>query len=133
MSELFGDLMRGHVPAKRPLINGSATSVVDHGEILVAHAHADAVAVCVEMPADEIRVAEGSAHEDIRLAATLNQITQYGLAIAHHVLGGGGFVIHIASVDAGAVIEEVFCNVDRAGKMERSLAIRSEERRVGTG
>ncbi len=52
-----------------------------------------------------------------------DQVTRHLLAIAHHVLGGRRFVIDVAGIDLGAVIEQVRRDLDRAGEMERRLAV----------
>ena len=59
MTELFGDIVRRNVPAKRPLVNRSASLWIDHGKMFVVDAHANAVGIGVKMFQHEFGIAEG--------------------------------------------------------------------------
>ena len=68
-------------------------------------------------------IANRGGHENVRLAAALNKVTRDLLAIAHHVLRGGGLVIDIKRVDFCASCEQVLRDRNVAGKVKRGLAI----------
>ena len=75
------------------------------------------------MFANEVGIAERRGHQDVGLAAAPHQVARDFLTVAHHVLRGSGFVVHVAGVDVRAVIQQELRDLDRAGKMERRLAI----------
>jgi hypothetical protein len=105
VAELFGDVVRRHVPAERPLINGSTGLLIDHRRILVAYPHPNAVGIGVEMFADEIKIAKRRSHEDVRPAPALDQVARELLAVAYHVLRRRGFVIHVTGINVCAVVQ----------------------------
>ena len=134
MIELSRDVVSGEMEAESPLIDRSASLWVELGETVVIDTGVNAIGVGVEMSADEFDIAEGGSHEDIGVAAALDEKARDLLAVTHHVLGRGGFVIDIAGVDIRAVGEEELGHFQGAGKMERSLAIAAasvDEARVG--
>ena len=75
------------------------------------------------MVADEGGITERGSHEDVGPAAAPNQVTRDLLAVADHILRGGGFMIHVAGVEVRAAIDQELRDLDRAGKMKRCLAV----------
>src|SRR5439155_7755725 len=114
---------RRYVPAKGPLINRAAGFRVAHGKELVVHAHVNALRVDIKVTADQAGVTERRSHEQIGLAPTPDQAPNDFLTITNHPLRGGGFVVHVASVNVRAVLEKEFRNLNGAGEMERCLAV----------
>ena len=115
--ELPGDVVGRDVKAEGPLINGPAGLWVEFWKPVITHARMDAVGICIEMSADEFGITEGGSHQNVRLATALNEVTRNLLAIAHHVLRRCGFVVDIARVNIGVVIQEERGDFDGAGEV----------------
>src|SRR5258707_1102974 len=123
MTELFCHIMRRDVPAEGPLVDRSAGVRVDHRKIFVTYSQANAVGVSIEMMVNQVFPSKRCRHENIGFAAASDQTGYDGLPIANHVLRGRGFVVHIAGVDVGAMIQKEFRNLDAGGKMQRRLTV----------
>src|SRR5678815_1905553 len=50
-------------------------------------------------------------------------MTRHLLTIAHHVLGGRGFMVHIARIDVGTMLEQELRDLDSPRKMKRRLTV----------
>src|SRR4029078_5306993 len=117
VAELSGNIVRRDMPAEGPLVNRAAGFGVVHRDPLTAHAHPNALRVCIEMSADEIRIAEGRRQQDVGLAATLYEITRPLLTIAYPVLRGRGFVVHVARIDVSPTFQQELRDLDRPREM----------------
>ena len=111
--------------AERPDVNGATALWIFLWERFVVNDHPDAGGVGLEVFLNDGEMSKSAGHEEIGLAAPLDEEARDGLAIADHVLGGSGFVIDVARVDVGAVIEQAGGDFDGRGEMEWRLAIAS--------
>src|SRR5260370_24464886 len=123
MSELAGHSMRSFMRSERPSIKMAAGPGIAHGEKLVGKSEADAFRVGSEVLADEVKVAQCGRHQDIGLAAALNQVTGHRLPLPNHPLCGGGFVVNVTRVDVRPLAQKVFRDFNRCGEVKRGLAI----------
>ena len=83
---------------------------------------------------DQLQVAEGGGHQQIRPTTLPHQEPRHFLAVADHPLRRRGFVVHIAGIDFRAVAQEKFGDFDAVREMQRRLAVSAagmHERRVG--
>src|ERR1044071_3495577 len=123
MPKLFCNFVRRNMEPQSPLIDCSAGPLIAHWKIMLIDANADALRSSIEMPRDQLGVAKRSGHENVGLAAALNEETDDFLAITYHVLRRRGFMIDIQSVDVCAVVEQVFRDQDVGREMQWSLTI----------
>src|SRR5687768_18607233 len=68
-------------------------------------------------------VPQRSGHEQIRFAAAPNEITREFRTLPEHPLSGSGFMINIARVNIGAVVQKVAGDLLGAGKVQRCLPV----------
>ena len=104
MTELLRHIVRGHVPAEGPLVDGSVRPWVDHREVFVADAQPDAIRVTIQVTANQFGIAKGCRHQEIGFATAFDQTGGNLLPIADHVLRRCGFVIHVTRVNVGSLV-----------------------------
>src|SRR5688572_32875737 len=68
-------------------------------------------------------VPQRSGHEQIRFAAAPHEITREFRTLPEHPLSGSGFMINIARVNIGAVVQKVAGDLLGAGKVQRCLPV----------
>src|SRR5580704_10375015 len=103
------------------------------GEIAFTDGSANRLGGVVENAIDEREITDGGCHQDIGLGAAVDEEARNVVPIrlspfqvlprTSHVLCGGRFMVDVASVNVGPVVEQQSSDLNRGSEMEWQLAV----------
>ena len=106
---------------------------IDHRKPILIDPHGNCAWIGVEMAAHQRDIAERRRQEQVGARALRDEESGDVGAIADEVLRRGRVVIIVERVDLGAMLEQKSGDLDRAGEMQRPLAVAAlgmDERRI---
>ena len=110
--------------AERPLVDMPAVwGRIDHRKPVLIDPHGNRPWIRVEMAPRQRDIAERCCEEQIGSCALSDEESRNARAIPDEVLRRGRTVIIIWRVNLGAMLEQKSGNLDRAGEMQRALAV----------
>src|ERR1700722_6293363 len=131
--KLVCDHVRGLGPSETKYVNGPPGLRIMLGEIAFTNSSANRLGVVVENALDEREITDGGCHQDIGLGAAGDEKARNIVPIrlspfqvlprTSHVLCGGRFMVDVASVDVGPVVEQQSGDLNGGSEMEWQLAV----------
>jgi len=124
MAALARDVKRRDVEAERPLIDMSAIrGGIDHRKPILIDPHGNYAWIRVEMAPHQRDFTKRCSEEQVGSSALCDEECRNLGAIADEVLRRGRVVIVIERVNLSAMLEQKSGDLDRAGEMQRPLAV----------
>src|SRR3984957_499699 len=126
--KLVRDHVRGLGPSETKDVNAPTGLWIMLREVAFTDGGANRLRIVVEDALDEREITDGGRHQDIGLGASRDEKARNVVPIrlspfevlprASHVLCGGRFVVDVASVDVGPVIEQESGDLNGGSEME---------------
>ena len=125
MAELAGHAVRRVIGAEHPDVDRAAAARIALGEPALGDARADRCRIGVEVAQRQLAIPQRRRHQQIGAAAARDEMARHFRPLAQRVLRRGRFVVHVAGVDLGAVVEQEPGDLDVARDVQRRLAVAS--------
>src|SRR4029453_3346866 len=124
MATLARNLEGGDMEAEGPLVDmPTVRGSIDHRKRILIDPHGNGVWIGVEMAPDQRDIAKRCCEEQVGSCALCDEESSNLGVIADEMLRRGRIVILIESVDLGAMFEQKAGDLNRAGEMQRPLAV----------